>query len=85
MPDDKPARGLLSGNDLPDAAAFSDMEAAVFLHRRMQRAVSEGRTGVYGMSELDMGSCLPVLRFRLDTSVQRNLLVFLHRRDGSNQ
>ena len=24
-------------------------------------AVSEGRTGVYGMSELDMGSCLPVL------------------------
>ena len=38
------------------------MEAAVFLHRSMQRAVSEGRTGVVGMSELDMGSCLPVLR-----------------------
>ena len=62
MPDDQPARGLLSGNNLPDAAAFSDMEAAVFLHRRMQMAVSEGRTGVVGMSELDMGSCLPVLR-----------------------
>ena len=52
MPADKPTRGLLSGNNLPDAAAFSDMEAAVFCTEGCRGPFQKGGPGCMACQNL---------------------------------